>query len=159
MTNTLGGETPRTGDVGWRVGKTPGHRAGRPAFWAQMPPCPVIQSATGNSVGAIPPFLAQVVPLSGENGRGNLRSSHRDVPQISSPPGGANLVQCLAYLRCRVLMADFTRTRQESPCRAGGPGTGRTTRCAPARPPKKLFPPFHTYIVGGQLLVGVMLLE
>ena len=46
------------------------------------------------SAGANPPFLAQIATVQWWCG-GNQRSSHRNVPRISSPPGGGNLVQCL----------------------------------------------------------------
>ena len=55
------------------------------------------------SAGANPPFWAQNFSLSSGGARGYQRSSHRDVPYISSPPGGGNLVQCLGLRRARVL--------------------------------------------------------
>ena len=68
-----------------------------PPFLAQVVPLSGLEQEgnTGRSVRAIPPFLAQVVPLPGLGRVDHLRSPRRYVPRISSPPGGGNLVQCL----------------------------------------------------------------
>ena len=56
-------------------------------------------------------------------------------------------------------MADFTHTGQGSPCWAGGPGKAALLAAHLPGRLKSYFPFFHTYIEGGQLLAGVMLLE
>ena len=57
------------------------------------------------------------------------------------------------------IVADFTHTGQESPCWAGGPGKAALLAAHLPGRLKSYFPFFHTYIEGGQLLAGVMLLE
>ena len=139
----LGMRGGRVGEVSSMTGK-----ASQP-FWAQMPQ--LSETAGRNHIGgrASPPFRAQMYPLSGGDVGGNLRP--RVAPRYRNfhPSRGGNLVHCLGLCPLPVFDGQF------NPYKAGVPLLGRRTGDKPhysewpSRPPKKLFPPFRTYLGGG----------
>ena len=110
------------------------------------------------SAGANPPFLAQMCHCPVVVwGLPALVAPQRTANFLPSRGGKPSAV--FGLMGVAVLFGGFYPHRAGVPLLGRRTGESRTTRCALARPPKKLFSPFHTYIEGGQLLAGVMLPE
>ena len=105
---------------GGRVGRVPVVLGGSFSFLTHMPQYPGFQNKPVQCWGQ-PTIFGPNVPLSSGGVGGNQRSSHRDVPLISSPPGGGNLVQCLGLWMVPVFCGGFY------PYRAGVPLLGQRT--------------------------------